>query len=124
MSVFGVFLVRISPHLSVFSSNAGKYRPGKFRIWTLFTQCLTCLTHFFPMFPLTLCKHYVIWGEKIIIKPLNMPHALSVFSIISVIIISIYLPFSELVSVVGNVLLPTGSHTVDSYLTIGQANVL
>ena len=123
MSVFGVFLVRISPHLSVFSSNAGKYRPGKFRIWTLFTQCLTRLTHFFPMFPLTLCKHCVIW-EKNYDK--DSEHATRIISIQYNLgyYISIYLLFSELVSVVGNVLLPTGSHTVDSYLTIGQANVL
>ena len=48
MSVFGVFLVRIFPHLdwdtpylSVFSQNAGKYGPEKLLIRTLFTQCLT-----------------------------------------------------------------------------------
>ena len=49
MSVFGAFLVRISPHsawirrdapyLSVFSPKAGKYRPEKFRRRTLFAQC-------------------------------------------------------------------------------------
>ena len=48
VSVFGVFLVRISPHLdwirrdalylSVFSPNGGKYGPEKLRIRTLFTQ--------------------------------------------------------------------------------------
>ena len=42
------FLVRLFPHsdwlrrdtkyLSIFSPNAGKYGPGKLRIWTLFTQ--------------------------------------------------------------------------------------
>ena len=44
LSVFGVFLVRIfqhsdTPYLSVFSTNAGKYGPEKFRIRKLFTQC-------------------------------------------------------------------------------------
>ena len=49
MSVFGVFLVSIFPHLnwtrreteylSVFSSNAEKYGPGKIGIRTLFIQC-------------------------------------------------------------------------------------
>ena len=49
VSVFGVFLVCISPdldwirrdipHLSLFSPNAGKYEPEKFQIRTLFTQC-------------------------------------------------------------------------------------
>ena len=49
VSVFGVFLVRISPHLDwmrrdtpflfVFSPNAGKYGQEKLRIRTLFTQC-------------------------------------------------------------------------------------
>ena len=48
MSVFGVFLVRIFPHLdwirrgtpylSVFSPNTGKYTPDKLRIRTFFTQ--------------------------------------------------------------------------------------
>ena len=28
----------VSPYLSVFSPNAGKYGPEKIRIWTLFTQ--------------------------------------------------------------------------------------
>ena len=50
VSVFGVFLVLIFPHsdwirrdtlyLSVFSPNAGKYGPEKFRIRTLFTRQL------------------------------------------------------------------------------------
>ena len=51
VSVFGVFLVRIFPHsdwiqrgdteyLPVFSPNAGKYRPEKLRIRTLFMQCI------------------------------------------------------------------------------------
>ena len=49
VSIFGVFLVRIFPHsvwmrrvtpyLSVFSPNPGKYGPEKLRIRTLFTQC-------------------------------------------------------------------------------------
>ena len=49
VSVFGVFLVRIFPHLdwiqrdppylSVFSLNAVKYGPEKLQIQTLFTQC-------------------------------------------------------------------------------------
>ena len=53
VSVFGIFLVRISPHsdlirrdtpfLSVLSRNAGKYRPEKLRIRTLFTQCQTLI---------------------------------------------------------------------------------
>ena len=57
VSVFGVFLVRIFPHpnqikrdteyLSVFGPNAGKYRPRKLRIWTLFTQCLSKSRKFF-----------------------------------------------------------------------------
>ena len=48
VSLFGVFLVRIFPHSDwilrdteyffVFSPNAGKYGPEKFRIRTLFTQ--------------------------------------------------------------------------------------
>ena len=50
MSVFGVFLFRIFPHLdwirrdteylSVFSSNAGKYGAEKIQIQAIFTQCL------------------------------------------------------------------------------------
>ena len=53
MSVFGVFVVHIFPHsdwiwrgtsyLSVFSTNAGQYGPGKLRIRTIFTQCIVRL---------------------------------------------------------------------------------
>ena len=49
VSVFGVFLVHIFPHLDwiardaeylfVFSLNAGKNGPEKLGIWKLFTQC-------------------------------------------------------------------------------------
>ena len=48
LSKYGVFLVHIFPHLdwiwrfnpysSAFISNAGKCRPEKLRIWTIFTQ--------------------------------------------------------------------------------------
>ena len=62
MSVLGVFLVRIFPHLdwtrrdteylSVFSLNAGKYGPEELRRQTLFTQCFsksTCLQTAFSL---------------------------------------------------------------------------
>ena len=49
--MFGVFLVsifphsdwirRFTPHISVFSQNAGKCRPEKLRIRILFTQCVS-----------------------------------------------------------------------------------
>ena len=56
VSVFGAFLVRIFPHskwmqiislkISVFSSNAGKYSPEKFKIRALLTQLLWLLSTF------------------------------------------------------------------------------
>ena len=53
MTVFGIFLVHIFPHLdwirrdtlylSVFGPNAGKYGAEKLRIWTLFAQWFSIL---------------------------------------------------------------------------------
>ena len=39
LPAFGLNTER-TKYLSVFSPNAGKYRPKKLRIWTLFTQCI------------------------------------------------------------------------------------
>ena len=57
VSVFGVILIRIFAHsdclrrdteyLSVFSPNAGKYRPEQFQIRTLFTQWKYYVKDFF-----------------------------------------------------------------------------
>ena len=59
VSVFGIFLVCISPHsdwirrdtsyLSIFSPNAGKYGPEKLRLRTLFTQCYSFEKILFPL---------------------------------------------------------------------------
>ena len=66
-SVFGVVLVCIFLHsnwirrdteyLSIFSPNAGKYGPEKFRIWALFTQWFTFLYFYKNGFsqPITKC---------------------------------------------------------------------
>ena len=50
--VFGIFLVRISPYLSVFSPNVVKYGPEKLQIRTLFTQRISLLWTPFRSSPL------------------------------------------------------------------------
>ena len=68
--VFGVFLVRVfphshwirrdTPHLSVFSPNAGKYGSEKLRIRTFFTQCICVI--------ITNILLRVIQGRSLILK--------------------------------------------------------
>ena len=66
VSVFGIFLVRIFPdsdwirkdtkYLSVFTPNAGKCRPEKLRIRTLFTQCLFTQRKMWKIFKVQKCS--------------------------------------------------------------------
>ena len=73
-SVFGVILVRISPHsdwirkdtpyLSVFSPNAGKHGAASLRIQTLFTQCY--------IYVCSKCFVALIWGTNTSVLPYYM----------------------------------------------------
>ena len=74
MSVFGVFLVRIFPHLdwrkdtkylSVFNSNAGKYGPEKSLKRTLSMQCMAILTNTFLVFYILLFRSPKGWWIKL-----------------------------------------------------------
>ena len=68
--VFGVFLVRVFPYsewilrdmkyFTVFSPDAGKYRPEKLRIGTLFMQCENIVFIWQYDIP-PLCLLYAVW---------------------------------------------------------------